>query len=332
MSGFGNPNEIASPSIDDDTDVLLDGASLKPILVTGSNRSGTTWVGRMLCASGELEYIHEPFNPGLWPRPLGLDVGGHYAYVCSENERPMVPAMDRVLRFRPPALRQLRDVRGAKDLGRFGRAEVSSFRARIGQRQPLVKDPIAIFSAPWLADRFSMSVVMMIRHPAAYVSSIHRLGWNYDFQFMLDQPLLMRDLLGDYRAEIQRMVDRPAPPFEQAILLWRIFYGTVARWREERPSWSFIRHEDLAADPTAGFEALFGRLGLTFSGVARTQIADHSNESNPSERGTSESGNVRRNSKGTRSVWRGRLSADEVERVRVGVGDVSALFYSSEEW
>ena len=35
-----------------------------PILVTGAHRSGTTWVGRMLCASGEAHYVSEPFNVG----------------------------------------------------------------------------------------------------------------------------------------------------------------------------------------------------------------------------------------------------------------------------
>ena len=196
----------------------------------------------------------------------------------------------------------------------------------------MLKDPIAIFSTPWLADRFDMGVVLMIRHPAAYVSSIQRLGWSYDFQFMLDQPLLMRDLLGEYRGEIQRMADRSAPPFEQAILLWRIFYGTVAVWANERPEWCFVRHEDLAAEPEAGFRDLYTRLGVPFTEDAAASIAEYSSEENPSERSADESGNVRRNSKAARSIWRGRLSAVEIERIREGVGAVANRFYSSEDW
>ena len=34
-----------------------------PILVTGLPRSGTSWVGKMLAASGELVYVNEPLNP-----------------------------------------------------------------------------------------------------------------------------------------------------------------------------------------------------------------------------------------------------------------------------
>ena len=32
----------------------------KPILVTGSHRSGSTWVGKMLATSPSVNYIHEP--------------------------------------------------------------------------------------------------------------------------------------------------------------------------------------------------------------------------------------------------------------------------------
>ncbi len=57
-----------------------------PILVTGAHRSGTTWVGKILCASGEAAYISEPLN--MWHR-LGVmrkPVSGWYTYITQENE------------------------------------------------------------------------------------------------------------------------------------------------------------------------------------------------------------------------------------------------------
>src|SRR5687767_8168951 len=38
------------------------------VLVTGSHRSGTTWVGRMLALARRTCYLHEPFKPG-WDPP-----------------------------------------------------------------------------------------------------------------------------------------------------------------------------------------------------------------------------------------------------------------------
>lgn len=44
----------------------------EPVVVTGIPRSGTSWVGKMLQASGELTYINEPLNPRI---PLGVRPG-----------------------------------------------------------------------------------------------------------------------------------------------------------------------------------------------------------------------------------------------------------------
>ena len=34
----------------------------KPILVSGSHRSGSTWVGKTIALSNKVRYVHEPFN------------------------------------------------------------------------------------------------------------------------------------------------------------------------------------------------------------------------------------------------------------------------------
>ena len=36
---------------------------IRPILVTGSHRSGSTWVGNMIALSPEIQYIPETFKP-----------------------------------------------------------------------------------------------------------------------------------------------------------------------------------------------------------------------------------------------------------------------------
>ena len=51
-----------------------------PILVTGSHKAGTTWVGEMLAASRRVGYISEPFNPTqllayvTWSDKYGLGI------------------------------------------------------------------------------------------------------------------------------------------------------------------------------------------------------------------------------------------------------------------
>ena len=45
-------------------------AERRPILLTGMPRSGTTWVTRILTASGEVGHINEPFNLAVSPGTL----------------------------------------------------------------------------------------------------------------------------------------------------------------------------------------------------------------------------------------------------------------------
>src|ERR687884_126981 len=62
-----------------------------PVLVTGMHRSGTSWVGSMLCAGGELVNIGEPLNvlnrQTIFPKRVDL----WYAHVTEENEAGFLP-------------------------------------------------------------------------------------------------------------------------------------------------------------------------------------------------------------------------------------------------
>jgi hypothetical protein len=286
----------------------------------------------MLCKSGELRYVHEPFNSSNWPRLLGIRLGGHYTYVCPDNEARYLEPVASVLRSRPHLAHQALEIRTRRDLLRLGRLTLNSLEGQVRRRRPLLKDPIALFAAPWLAERFGVQVVVMIRHPAAYVSSVSRLGWQFDFGYLLRQELLMRDLLEPHRDEIARMAERPGTPFEQAVVLWRLKYAVVDRWRDEHPDWAFVRYEDLAADPLVGFEELYGRLGLRFDAHAAAQIDAFTGEGNVAERPTSERHDVRRDSRAARWTWLKRLSPEEIERIRESIGPVADRFYAAEEW
>ena len=131
--------------------------------------------------------------------------------------------------------------------------------------RPLLKDPIAVFSAEWLAETFGAQVVVLIRHPAAFADSLNRAGWNYDFSNFLRQPLLMERYLYRFADEIRAAAAQPMDILDQASLLWRAIYHTVYEYQQAHPAWYFVRHEDLSLDPIAEFRRLFGYLDLPFS-------------------------------------------------------------------
>ncbi|MBA2625518.1 MAG: sulfotransferase [Acidimicrobiia bacterium] len=305
---------------------------MKPILVTGSNRSGTTWVGAALGQSGEVEYLHEPFNSSIWPRSLARSPGGHYLYVCEENKQEWQPSVERLLRYRFPVRSQVPEVRSPRDAAKLARDWARSGVRKARHRRPLLKDPIALFASEWLAQRFDMDVVVMVRHPAAFASSIKRLRWAFDFQFWLDQPLLMRDHLEPLRSELERMVSTSPDHVEQAIVLWNAFYSVVDRLRARHPDWHVLNYEDLAEAPVDGFARLYPALGLRFDDEVARRVGAFSAEGNVKEVAASDKGTVRRDSRAAKWTWRRRLTPEEIERVRAGTRSVASRFYDASAW
>jgi hypothetical protein len=122
--------------------------------------------------------------------------------------------------------------------------------------RPLVKDPLALLSAEWFAQEFGADVVVIVRHPAAFVSSLVRLQWSHPFDDFLRQDRLLEERLSSFAAEINEFAHRPREIIEQGILLWRILYSVVGGYADAHPEWTFVRHEDVSATPEHVFAAL----------------------------------------------------------------------------
>jgi hypothetical protein len=303
----------------------------KHLLVTGAHRSGTGWVGQVLASSPTpLGYVWEPFSPRHRPGTLPVRFPRYFEYVCHENANGLAAPLADTLAFRYRPLAELRAIRGPKDAARMGRDWVQFGRHRRRRAAALLKDPIALFSSEWLVDTFSMDAVVVVRHPAAFASSLKRRGWRHNFQSFLDQPLLMRDFLAPHEEQIRLHARSRQDIVDDAILLWNVLYDAVGRFRERRPEWSYVRLEDLARDPLAGFRALFEHHGLEWSDrVARFVVAT-SNAANPTVE--SHGGSVKRNSNAHSWSWTRQLSAAEIERVYERTKPFAARFYDDADW
>ena len=130
------------------------------------------------------------------------------------------------------------------------------------RRRVLLKDPIALFSAEWIARTLGAQVVLLIRHPAAFIGSMKRMRWNQNFAPFLDQPALMEDCLGAFRDEMERRRRAPRDVIEDGILQWRVFAHTIDRLRKAHPEWLVYRHEDASREPEVCFDQILSWLGL----------------------------------------------------------------------
>jgi hypothetical protein len=301
-----------------------------PILVTGMPRSGTTWVGRMLAAGGSVGYINEPFNLATSPGSLRIPVGHWYAYISAANEESILPPLQQALEFKYPGLRELGRCRNRTDLLHTLRSWREFARSR--RRRPLVKEPHAVFSIPWFAERMESDVVVTVRHPAAVVSSWKRLEWSFDFQNLLEQPALMRDWLEPFRAEMQAALRPDKDLVHRVSLLWHVIYSVVYRQRESSPRVHVFRQEDLSRNPIGEYAKIYDAVDLSFTDKAVEAVQASSSGDNPKETRVEQPHGTRIDSRANLENWKQRLSGDEISRIRGLTEETAGRYYSTLEW
>ena len=300
------------------------------LLVTGAHRSGTTWAGKMLAADADTAYISEPLNVLHRPGVFKAQVKHWYEYICEENEQEFLPAFQDLFEFDYHVWHEIRSIRSRKDFLRMGRDFMIFYNALQRGQRALLKDPFAVFSVPWFAKRLNCRVVITVRHPAAFTSSLQRLGWSFDFKNFLGQPLLMRDHLETYREHM--LAVKTEDVIGQGALLWKIIYSVVRKFKQLNPEWFVVRHEDLSLDPVNRYRELYSALSLDFTKRVEKIILSSSSSDNPSELSPRKIYSVKLDSATNVKNWKKRLPAEEIKRIRDITAETADFYYPGESW
>jgi Sulfotransferase domain len=312
----------------------------EPVVVTGMARSGTSWVGKLLEASGQLVYINEPLNPrhppGHSPGVLNAAVSHGYQYITAANEQGWLEAFQHTLALRYSVRAELRRNRSPYDLARMAKYATSFRAGRLRGRRALLDDPYALLASEWLADRLGCRVVVVVRDPAAVAASWAGRGWTTDLRELSGQPDLVRDWLGPYRQELEGVAaGDPRDLAGRVGLLWRLLHLVVAEYERRCPRVQVVRYEDLAADPLPGFARLYADLGLAYGPRARQAVV-RSSTGGAGERahrwtlsrgGLSKTGYRPMDSRANLAAWKTRLAAEDVARVRALTAEVASRWY-----
>lgn len=302
-----------------------------PILVTGSHRSGTTWVGKMLNEETETTYIFEPFNIENSEPCHSYPLQFWFTYLAGldqESRDQCLSALVQSLtyKYQPP----LADNYVWHYAGRVKlRRSWANFQKRSQHLRPLVKDPIALFSAPLLSQAFGMQVVCMIRHPLAFVSSIKKWQWTFPFDHFLNQPKLIEELFPEEKEQIEKFAATEFDYVKQATFLWILFHKVIKQYQQDHPTWIFKRHEDLVLDPLTEYKHLYEVLNLSYTDQVQAKISaftDLSNK-NVTEHDTQSPSFKKRNSTQILYAWQKRLEPDEINYVLEQTGDLKKEFY-----
>lgn len=200
-------------------------------------------------------------------------------------------------------------------------------RRLTGYPRPIIKDPFAAFSSENLAGAFPMDVVCLMRHPAAFVSSIRRAGWRFGFMNFINQPRLMRHWLDPF---LPCFKARPHDIIDEAALLWASVYHVLHNYLQRNPHWRLVRHEDLCLAPQHAFQQLYDALHLPFDQNVASRITNYTDSDNPLLPADPHS--IKRDTRGLLDAWRDDLDAPEVKRIRQIVEPVSAHYYGDDAW
>jgi hypothetical protein len=286
----------------------------------------------MLACDPSIGYIDEPLSMEHRPGILRTPVDSWYPYLTGARADAALRDIARMLAFRYGVGAELAALRSPKDVARLGRDWYRFAALRRRRARPLLKDPHALLSAGLLADAFAMRVVVLVRHPAAFVSSLKRVGWTHDFSHFVRQAGLVAETMPGYADALHEFARRPPGILEQACLLWNVLNSVAVRHRETRPDWLFVRHEDVSLDPLTGFRRLYAELDLHWGADVEAEVRRRTSSGNPAEAEPGVVHQLTRDSAANVFNWRRRLAADEIATVRERTAAVAAAFYSDVDW
>lgn len=315
-------------------------ATGQPILVTGAHRSGTTWVGNMIAQSKKVCYIKEPFSihhrPGICSAKFDL----HFTNVNQENEKEYITHIEDSLNLKFHLLQDIKTIRRINHIKKLIKNYYTFEIGKIRNARPLFKDPIAVFSSDWLFNKFNFQIVVLVRHPAAFASSLKRLGLFHPFSHFMQQQKLMDEFPINFRKKIEEYTAiqvkygsiKYPDQIDQIILLWNLIYSYVHTKASQYPEWLVIKHEDISLNPQKYFTKIFKYLSVDIDDRILSKILGYSDSNNPVEIKADEWHQLKRNSKENIFNWKKRLTKAEIERIYSGTYETSSLYYNDDSW
>lgn len=215
----------------------------KSILVAGTARSGTTWLGDLIASQVPCRILFEPFHPELVAEYRGFH---YFQYMRPGTENPKFQSFARKV-----------------FTGEIRNRWIDRQNERIFAHVRLVKEIRANLALKWLHDHFpNVPIVLLIRHPCAVVSSRMELGWatDLDIKPFLSQPELITDHLSPY----MNLINNAKNTEEKHTIIWCVNH--LVPLKQLNPGEvKIVYYENLCTQPEKELPALFEYLGQTYS-------------------------------------------------------------------
>jgi hypothetical protein len=303
------------------------------IFVTGTPRSGTTFVGKVLSLPLAVNYVHEPFNPHS-----GLEgIDGLYLYERTSDSHAAVhgDVIDRIFKhdftfktayFKsdPHWKTMIKRVVGPRSAWSRRFAKLNPFH-----RTMVIKDPIGCLLTEYLVEHYDVKPVIMFRHPVAVVASNLRLGWEMNLDPIREQHELVQDYFSD---DLEFLYAPRSDAVEETAAAWRALSQVLLKQASRHPDWILLRHEDLSRNPVEHFRALYRTLGLPWSPRIERRVIRLTSRENPVAAPNGQVHQFKRNSAELFNHGLKSLSKEQREKIYEITRDVALQFYPEESF
>ena len=192
----------------------------------------------------------------------------------------------------------------------------ANWEARQGARR-IIKSVHASLSLEWIAGRFPVEIVVVLRNPFSLVASYKRMRLPDSYRNLPVQDNLLRDW-SQYLPTGSR-VARPEPVDQMAFQIM-LMYRIIERQCGAHPEWTLLSHDRLCIAPEPGYGSVFRMLGLHWTGDTDRKISELG--------GAGERFSPRRIAAQEPSKWKGELTPEEQHSIEhwIDAFDLSDFF------
>lgn len=259
--------------------------SQKSILIAGTARSGTTWLGDLIASQIPSRILFEPFNPDLVPEYRNFN---YFQYMRPGTEN---------LEFRVFAHKVF--------TGEIRSRWIDRQNERIHSEYRIIKEIRINLALKWLHDNFSeVPILLLLRHPCAVTASRMELNWatDRDIEPFLSQP----DLVEDHLAPYMEIIKHAKTDEEKHAVIWSV--SNLVPLRQFQPNEiRIVYYEHLCTQPEIELPAVFASIGQTYRDTERNMVNRPSQTTRPSSAVVDGTDKI--------SAWQKKLSDRQIRNV-----------------
>ncbi len=309
---------------------------MKHILITGTLRSGTTFIGYILRKARSTVYIREPFNPGYGI--VGVDCT--LPYVISENSDDKYALLiDDLFNFKARYKKNYSKDGNLKKIGKFFLGTRADIIYKLGgifnkdTSRLLIKDGHAPFLSEYMSQK-ECQVIVTVRHPGAVMASFKQLGWLFSFNStLLDRQAFFRKYFTE--KEYMKLIQYKQRSFAvQVGLMWACIYKVLTSFSSKNPSFLTIKHENISLKPEENFKKIFKWCNLEYTNSIKKEILKKTKSDNPVRKNSNidEEKVIGRNSQKLVDYWKDIVTHEERSILKEITEPVAQLYYDENSW